>query len=770
MVRCLIVVLLSLTTIARAPIVSAQDAPQKLIEKRPYDMIKLKENGGTIIYVEPIKFPDRQIPKKPKPSDKIKVRPTGEDGEYEVQWSDIEKVVLYEKLVLDELEAFTKAGKFDDAYDYLDFMLRNYPKAEGLDEVRQEYLFAAAGDAFRRQQLSEALGIAEELLRLNPEYSAGGGRTLIAVVGSIVDKMVEKYVEAKDFRSARAILLRIAKQYRAEKEALFTKWSERLGGEALEHRDAARTALEEKRFVDAYDAWARMEDVWPLVEGAAELTSEMERQYPLIRVAVTQPPRDFVVRHLGDQAARRAGRLVDRTLLEFVGAGTEGGKYVSPWGSWEKSDDSMLLSLKLGADVADVSLTGYDFARRLSELADRDRPGYSTAWARLIGGIRVQNVQRVEMELLRPHVLPEAFLTLSMRSETRDLNDWRDGGQGPFTLFAQENNQTRYVRNAQLAPTLRPKLAEIVERRYDDVKRSLLALKRGEVDALDQVFPGDIAELRGMTDVTVANYELAHTHLLVPCKPHPYFANRNFRRALVAGLNREQILGQAIYQGGAPTGAMVVSAPFLAPMRENDPRAYGYNSNIAPRAFDARLALALRLLTGSELQVEAKRKEAAAPALEPIVLGHPADEVSRIASRAIEAQWKIIGVPVKLVEFPPGVFYDESRKCHLIYVTTGMWEPLVDARRLLSQPDVEPLVSTHILNTLRQIDSAKNWREARERLLELHRLLHEELPVLPLWQTVDAFAYRQRLRGIVPGAVSFYQGVEGWNITSSLRP
>ena len=44
-----------------------------------------------------------------------------------------------------------------------------------------------------------------------------------------------------------------------------------------------------------------------------------------------------------------------------------------------------------------------------------------------------------------------------------------------------------------------------------------------------------------------------------------------------------------------------------------------------------------------------------------------------------------------LVEFPPGLFHDETRKCHLIYVQSAMWEPLVDARRLLSQPDVTPL-------------------------------------------------------------------------------
>src|SRR5262249_17300097 len=145
-----------------------------------------------------------------------------------------------------------------------------------------------------------------------------------------------------------------------------------------------------------------------------------------------------------------------------------------------------------------------------------------------------------------------------------------------------------------------------------------------------------------------------------------------------------------------------------------------------------------------------------------IVLGHPADEISRIACRAIQQQWKTAGVDSELVEFQPGVFEDPGNKCHLVYQQAALWEPLVDARALLSSPGVAPYVSPHITFKLQQIDAVRNWIDARNRLKELHAFVAEELPVFPLWQTVDHFAYRKRLQGINPGIVRLYQDVENW--------
>jgi hypothetical protein len=73
-------------------------------------------------------------------------------------------------------------------------------------------------------------------------------------------------------------------------------------------------------------------------------------------------------------------------------------------------------------------------------------------------------------------------------------------------------------------------------------------------------------------------------------------------------------------------------------------------------------------------------------------------------------------------------------------------------------------VRSPYLNTaLRNLDSATNWTDVRARLAELHQTLHHELPVIPLWQTVNSFAYRTSLGGIGEAPLTLYQNVGEWS-------
>lgn len=751
-------------------LLSAKEPPARLIDQTPFDRITLTEkNNNEVIITEPINFPGRRVPAKPKPTDKIEIKIQGEAKKYEVLWGDIAKVELFENLILEEAEKHLTDGKLDAMHELLAYLVSNFPKAEGLPAARDRYLYASAADAFKGQRWPEALAVTEELFRQNPKFQPPGGAKLMQSLGRISDKIIEKYVADGDYRSARILLTRLQKQYQAEGADLGQEWVDKLSKEAEQFRTAAQAALAEKKYLVAYEAWAKMQNVWPDGPEAAALTATMERTYPLIIVGVTHPAKATTVRQVNDVAARRVVRLVDRTLLEFVGLGPEGGKYNCPWGQWERSDDGLAVTLKLSADSTSAeALTGYDIARRLLLATDSARPEYSAAFARLLGTVQVQNVQRVDVEFRRPHVLPDALMTFSIQGAVESTKAKEEGNFGPFQLLGRDAKQVRFVRNTDLPAAQRPKLAEIVERHFDDPKRALLALKRGEVDVIDSVFAGDLNELRDSTDIVVERYGLATTHLLLPAKPHPYVANRNFRRALVYATNREQILGQGLQQGNMPAGTRVISAPFLAPVSDVDPKAYGYDLAVQPRPWDPRLALALRILTEHEIKQEANRKMVAAPPLEPLVLGHPADELSRIACRGIVQQWETVGIPSKLVEFPPGEFSDAKNECHLVFSQTTLWEPLVDARRLLSTSSVQALISPHVIFKLQQLDGVGNWRDARERLRELHRFLAEELPVLPLWQTVDHFAYRKRLKGLATGSVTLYQDVENWSFQGTV--
>src|SRR5207244_10746518 len=108
--------------------------------------------------------------------------------------------------------------------------------------------------------------------------------------------------------------------------------------------------------------------------------------------------------------------------------------------------------------------------------------------------------------------------------------------------------------------------AEIEERVITDPLRALAAIKHGDIDLLDRVFPGDIAGLQSDDSLIVAPYAAPTTHVLVVRSSHPFLSNASFRRGLLYGANRELLLNQGLLRGATLPGFRVVSSPFPAPV------------------------------------------------------------------------------------------------------------------------------------------------------------------------------------------------------------
>jgi ABC-type transport system substrate-binding protein len=237
---------------------------------------------------------------------------------------------------------------------------------------------------------------------------------------------------------------------------------------------------------------------------------------------------------------------------------------------------------------------------------------------------------------------------------------------------------------------------------------------------------------------------------------------------LLYGCNREVILHQGLLRGKPLAGARVVSGPFPASAASLNLSAYGYDEQVEPRPYDPRLGFTLRVLSQGEIKGAYEKLKKPVPALTPLLLGHPADETSRIVCRALVKQWKPIGVECKLVEFEPGVFDDTTGKCDLVYLQLAAWEPIVDAARLFGPEGPARSDSPFIQLTLRQLDRAQNWQEARGHLQQLHRLVHEDVALLPLFQTVDHYAYRRTLQSLSAARVTLYQDIDQWQLSTQV--
>jgi len=72
--------------------------------------------------------------------------------------------------------------------------------------------------------------------------------------------------------------------------------------------------------------------------------------------------------------------------------------------------------------------------------------------------------------------------------------------------------------------------------------------------------------------------------------------------------------------------------------------------------------------------------------------------------------------------------------------------------------------SARILQLLLQLERAPEWPTAKGLAVAIDRECRDELPVLPLWQLEDHYAWRTRLKGPAEVADDLYPGIDSWEI------
>ena len=113
-----------------------------------------------------------------------------------------------------------------------------------------------------------------------------------------------------------------------------------------------------------------------------------------------------------------------------------------------------------------------------------------------------------------------------------------------------------------------------------------------------------------------------------------------------------------------------------------------------------------------------------------------------------------------------------GRRFDLAYRVLECREPVLEAGLLLcpgydAPPEADALASVtshEILLLLLQLERAGEWSSARELVQQIDRESRDELPIIPLWQLGEHYAWRDRLTGPVKAAADLYQGVESWEI------
>ncbi len=738
-----------------------QDEGMLMLQVEPYDLIFFTQaSGGGWAKVRLLPFPGRRLPSNP--SGTLSFSVVGLEGRrFSAKWSDIERIELWEQRLEREARARMDRGDFPGAYPFLAVLLRDHPTLPGLRALRSEFLIKDAARRFKADELEATLAMLEELRRYDPTYNPD---MVFAVISQVTDRLMQRMVEKNELDQAQQLLARLRLDYPNDEVESIKKWDSSFLQMAQRKQQEAQQARQAEDWRTARQAALDSLYLYPNIEGGRDLVREIAREYPLVRVGVMQEATDLDPTQIDNWPARRAGRLVYRTLFEMRGTGPEGGEYDFILGDAEQSPDRLEYELTLSQQKLRPPLDQFTSQTLADLIAGRARPGsdaFSAPWAATLGSIALRGPQQVSCLLQQPHVLPSSLLQLRIDGEMIGL----PAGEptGVYRRIFDEHGEARFGLTDEPATDSQPR--EIVELKMATAAEAVSRLLRGEIDVIDHLFPSDANRLRTSRQIVVEDFPLPTVHMLVPCSDHPYLADKDFRRALLYGINREDILNGELL-GNQPTpGCRVISGPFPAGVQPNDPLAYAYNEQVIPLSYQPQVASLLVALTTNRFKTMAERKKEQPPKLEPLRLATPDDDLSRIACEAIKSQWELIGLQVEIVVLPPGRARPDPGTADLVYVAAAVWEPTIDARRVLGPDGLAQSQDQRVGLGLRFVEAANNWRDVRERLHELHATVHAELPILPLWQVIDSFAYRRDVTGIGRDIVSLYQNVERWRLS-----
>ncbi len=743
---------------------AADDLP--LYETEPHDQITLDgANDNGVFKVFPIDLPNREVPLNPNPTDEIRIRLLDQpDREFDVAWRNLAKVELFEHLILKDANRLVADGKFDAAYGYFAYLMREKPGLENLDESIENYLLKDARVSYRGGRLHEALALLDELHQRNPSR-----RGLPQSVQQVAARLFDAYIANRNYVAARMMLVWAEERFgRDRMAATLTTWQGQLAALATKRLQTANEHASAGRWRDAYDMSREVLRIAPELPGAAELAVSIGRHYVSVTVGVTSQADPQAASQARGWAARRISRLLDRSVTELSGIGPDGGQYLAPLAAIEMSPDGRSFTIKLrrnidGNDATEFS--GFDLAEQLLLRASSANATSAPLWSELVSGITVDDVFDVDVQLRRSFLRPEALLQFPWRGSA----DTTDHVSHPYMSLesSKDDLRLRFNENYALGSNLQPQ--EIVERYFTSTSAAIQAITRQDIDIIDRIYPADLDLIRAVDGVTVDNYAIPSIHMLIPNFERPFTAKRNFRRALIYGIGRETLLSADLLGGTDVDGCRLISGPFPVGRYDDDSLGYAYDTTIRPRPYEPRLAVTLAEIAYQELVTAARKSEQEPPDRPQLTLVYPDGEIPRIACAGISQYLTAIGIPCEAIALPTGASWPDDDNWDLLYYDNVLAEPIIDAHRLLGAHGLAGGGSAYLELALRQLALADNWNDARVHLFRVHRLVHEEAAIIPLWQLVDHFAYRQNVRGIKANPVSLYEQVESWQVEPTVN-
>ncbi|MGL6227365.1 MAG: ABC transporter substrate-binding protein [Thermoguttaceae bacterium] len=754
----------------------------------PFNKITVKAaHGGGTFDIFPVSFPDRKRPNPLPKSGELIVRFTVYPAdEYAIFWSAVERITLFEEIVLQELQDRQKKvieqlrsssaekeelveemkRSFEDLYEYYVFLFDAEFRPEGMLDLFKQFL---SGEALFYIQCKDWITAQSRLETLYAEQKDYPG--LSENMGRVLDERIRTFTTSKDYYTARKFIQLLDQHFPQHPVAV--KWADRYIEQVRKIITESEQALSKNDFALAAQKCLLGQEIYPDLPELKEQIAKIYKLCPYVSIGVTNPIVPQLLQPNAQlEAARRnemqllfvarnvlpgllrGERLLSRPLFEEIGFAAEGGMYASSYGTLQKDMSSqkegMTLRFQFGENLFGPAQKPLELVR-IAQTILNDRLPFLTS-------LEMDGFDQLLFHFKADQLLPESHLRIPVLAP-----EVKDGVSrlSPFiasttTSFAEQicfrrNEQSLFSQKEQGGPQL------IIEQTISSTREGLTLLEQGKIVILDRIAPWEIpSDYVNVNRYFVASYAVPSVQMLIPNRNKPLTANRTFRRALLYGLDRQRMMNQF---GGKPGDVQLSSGPAPRGFSETDPLGYGYDTAIVPRAYDPKLAVALVLLTLAQLRDQGLLLERDTPArigfktisqdMPELVIAYPDNSAALTACLAIQRNWERLGIPVRLQSMTEKEEIGRGNEVDFWYVSCSLGEPLIDVPQILSGDGFSGKATSYMSFAIEKLNRATTWPEVAQRMYAIHRLCYEETAVLPLWEWRDCTIIRKVIRNVL---------------------
>jgi peptide/nickel transport system substrate-binding protein len=771
----------------------AAESSVDLIRSTPFDRITLTD--GKVIDVEPVSprplpVPDPkksrrnakfEVPKEGNiglPGEKPKFKAAdakdqedpalteitihllrGEARDFALKRVHIKRLDYFEDMLLAEADRLILAKDYARAFESILRVQERNPSWAGLDDHANRLLFAEGSAALLDGDSEKGLRLLRELHARKPDYPGLADKLASAYTGRVT-----KALDLGLYARGREILHDL--DTLAPNHPLVTEARERYIVRARAKTREAATKSGPERL----DALADALRIWPALQEAYAPYAEAFAAEPTLDVAVADVPRPlgpWVRTSADDRLVRLLYRPILATDDEEAMRGERPGQLAE---SVESTDLGRKLAIRLRSGVtwSDGSreVSALDLVRSLIDRTEPSARGYNARWADLLDRVEATEEMRVEVRLTRPFLRP-GFWLLGPIGPAHAGTDGRVAtldrgrplvGDGAYRWVASDARQVVLRAEGDLRSAAAPKIRRLREVPLGNARLTIGALLRGEVSLVEHVPPDRVAALASNHEIKVGRYAQPSLHCLALDGRNPILRNRTLRRGLSYAIDRQALLEETLLRHPVDS----VSRPADGPFPQGS---YADALEVKPLAYDPVLA---RML------IAAAKKEMGDAALK-LTLEYPArPEAQAVVPKLVDAI-RLAGIEIVATEKPESELEAElrsGRRFDLAYRIGRCDDLVLEAGPLLcpgydAPPATDVLASVaspRILQLLLQLERATEFPSAKGLALQIDRECRDELPVVPLWQLEDHYAWRTRLKGPAEVADRLYQGIETWEI------